>query len=303
MTELVARRRRTSEGTGPWVRSPIKAGIQRVLAEVPRRTGERTVALCYHSVSSVGTRASTVRSIFGSHLAWIAERCRVVPFPELPGVRGGERPTVAITFDDGYEDNHRYALPALAELGLTATFFIATGLIDGDRLAVARMERVWGSSEMRRLRPMTWGQVEELQAAGMSIGAHTRTHPNLRALPHREALEEIRGSKERLEEQIGRAVDTFAYPFGDARFHFSDTTVDLVRGCGFSTAGTIHYRPVSATTDPAVLPRFPVSNDPPAILEAKVEGRLDVIGAWRERAPGWVSGPLSRGRRRAREAV
>jgi peptidoglycan/xylan/chitin deacetylase (PgdA/CDA1 family) len=288
------------------VRSPIKAGIQRILAEMPRRVGGRTVALCYHSVSTVGTRASTEEALFRSHLSWIAEHCRVVPFAELPRIArrpDGSRPTVAITFDDGYEDNHRYALPALADLGLTATFFITSGLIDGDRATAARMGRVWGAADMGRLRSMTWGQIEELQASGMTIGAHTRTHPNLRALSHHEAREEIRVSKYRLEEQMGRAVNTFAYPFGDARFHLSENTIDLVRQCGFLAAGTIHYRPVSAATDPGALPRFPVSNDPPTILEAKIEGRLDVIGAWREHAPAWVSGPLSRGRRRAREAV
>jgi peptidoglycan/xylan/chitin deacetylase (PgdA/CDA1 family) len=39
--------------------------------------------------------------------------------------------TVAITFDDGFADNVTCALPVLAELGLTATFFIASGYLDG----------------------------------------------------------------------------------------------------------------------------------------------------------------------------
>ena len=39
-----------------------------------------------------------------------------------------------ITFDDGYADNHNVALPILQRHGLTATFFVATGFLDGGRM-------------------------------------------------------------------------------------------------------------------------------------------------------------------------
>jgi hypothetical protein len=56
---------------------------------------------------------------------------------------------------------------------------------------------------------------------------------------------------------------------------------------------------VSRHEDPMRVPRFPVSNDPPNILRAKVDGRLDLIGTWRERAPAWVTTRVSSGRARA----
>ena len=279
-----------------------KGAAQRFLAALPRTVpAQRTVVLAYHSVAAEPTRASTARSVFQSHLGWIAEHCEVVAFERLAsaGVQRGDgsRPTVAITFDDGYEDNHRDALPLLASHGLPATFFITTGLVDRDELALARLRRAWGPRE-RSLRPISIEQLREMDSAGMAFGAHSRTHPNLRMLDENALMNEIAGSRDRLEEILQRRVSAFAYPFGDARFHISATAVAVAATNGFTSAATIDYRGVSRTTDPLLIPRFPVSNDPVEILRAKVFGRLDLIGAWRERVPGWITGPLSSGRRR-----
>jgi peptidoglycan/xylan/chitin deacetylase (PgdA/CDA1 family) len=286
---------------GGW-RSAAKGAAERFLVAVPRTVpARRAVVLAYHSVAPEPTRASTARSVFRSHLGWIAEHCEVVPFDGLgcSATRdgGGSRPTVAITFDDGYEDNHREALPLLTTFGLPATFFITTGLVDRDERALERLARAWGSQEPL-LRSISIEQIREMDSAGMAFGAHTRTHPNLRTLDERALVDEIAGSRDRLEEILQRRVTAFAYPFGDARFHISATAVAVAATSGFTTAGTIEFGGVSPTTDPLLIPRFPVSNDPVEVLRAKVMGHLDPIGAWRERMPRWLTAPLSSGRRR-----
>jgi len=285
---------------GGW--RSAKGEAQRFLAALPLTVpAQRAVVLAYHSVAAEPTRASTARSVFRSHLSWIAEHCEVVAFEKLasPGVQrgNGSRPRVAITFDDGYEDNHREAFPLLTSHGFPATFFITTGLVDRDELALARLRRAWGPRE-GSLRPISIEQLREMDSAGMAFGAHSKTHPNLRMLDEIALVNEIAGSRDRLEEILQRRVSAFAYPFGDARFHISATAVAVAATSGFTTAATIDYRGVSRTTDPLLIPRFPVSNDSVEILRAKVFGRLDLVGAWRERMPGWLTGPLSSGRRR-----
>jgi peptidoglycan/xylan/chitin deacetylase (PgdA/CDA1 family) len=54
----------------------------------------------------------------------------------VAGLRAGQLPAAAaaITFDDGYADNHLLALPILRRHGLCATFFVATGFLDGGRM-------------------------------------------------------------------------------------------------------------------------------------------------------------------------
>jgi peptidoglycan/xylan/chitin deacetylase (PgdA/CDA1 family) len=276
--------------------------LERALARRRPRGGRgRVVALCYHSVSADGPRAIPP-DVFAEHVAWIASRCDVVPFAEIGGgPRSRDRPTVAITFDDGYRDNHANALPVLADAGVTATFFLTTGLLDGDATARARLGRVWGVPG-DDLEAITWTQASELSDAGMHVGAHTRTHPNLASLADDQAREEIVGPKRELEDRLGRPVVAFAYPFGDARFDFTPATVHAVRDAGFDAGGTIQFRGIRPRDDAMTLPRFPVVNRSTEVLAAMVDGRLDVLGHARDLAPGWVSRLVSTGARRRDDA-
>jgi peptidoglycan/xylan/chitin deacetylase (PgdA/CDA1 family) len=61
---------------------------------------------------------------------------------------------------------------------------------------------------------MTWDHVRALRAAGMQVGAHTRTHRALETVPVHELPSELRGAREDLESQIGEPVHAIAYPVG-----------------------------------------------------------------------------------------
>src|SRR4051812_45897442 len=117
-----------------------------------------------------------------------------------------------ITFDDGYENNLTCALPILTSLGFTATVFVVSGQLGGtnewDRPRGVRPARIMDVDQMR-----TW------EAAGMEIGAHTRSHPVLTSCDRQTAEAEIHGSKADLESVLGHAISSFSYPhglFGDA---------------------------------------------------------------------------------------
>ena len=75
--------------------------------------------------------------VFARHLGLLKRYFRVMPL--LDAVRALERGTLparaaCITFDDGYADNAEVALPILLQHGLCATFFIATGFLDGGHM-------------------------------------------------------------------------------------------------------------------------------------------------------------------------
>jgi peptidoglycan/xylan/chitin deacetylase (PgdA/CDA1 family) len=85
-------------------------------------------------------------------------------------------------------------------------------------------------------RHLTCGEVLELAQGGLvEIGAHTVTHPVLSSLPEEEQRAEIKDSKSRLEEILGRPVTSFSYPFG-LRQDYTEATVSIVRESGFDCA-------------------------------------------------------------------
>jgi glycosyltransferase involved in cell wall biosynthesis len=121
--------------------------------------------------------------------------------------------------------------------------------------AVDRLATLLG--EPRPLRPdvLSWAQLRALASQGVTIGAHTRTHPALTRMTPQAAREEIEGSRDDIASRLGRIPRVFAYPFGD----HDDQVAALVRDAGFSLAVTCvdGHNPVG--TDPVKLCRTNIS--------------------------------------------
>jgi peptidoglycan/xylan/chitin deacetylase (PgdA/CDA1 family) len=87
----------------------------------------------------------------------------------------------------------------------------------------------------KRGRLLNVAELRHLAAAGMSIGAHTRSHPILSLCSEEEARREISESKLELERALGRSVWAFAYPFGNPST-MGAREVRLAHEAGFSCA-------------------------------------------------------------------
>jgi peptidoglycan/xylan/chitin deacetylase (PgdA/CDA1 family) len=71
---------------------------------------------------------------FEARMRWIAANFEVLPLAAAARALAQQKlpkRALCLTFDDGYADNHELALPILQRLGLSASFFIATGYLDG----------------------------------------------------------------------------------------------------------------------------------------------------------------------------
>ncbi len=148
---------------------------------------------------------------------------------------------VVITFDDGWQDQLKYAVPILEEFNFPATFFIYTTTI--------------GSPES-----MTWDEVKRLHVRGYEIGSHSIMHSNLikpytsenTELFARRQAREIEESKKIIEEKVGCTIRHFCYPYG---FYNSDI-LSLLKDAGYHTAVTVNPSPNDATTSPYLLGRY-----------------------------------------------
>lgn len=123
-----------------------------------------------------------------------------------------------VTFDDGFANCVRNALPLLVEASCPAAFFVPTDLIG------LHLERDWD-----RLQPffsaaaaayplpvefMTWDDCRQLLAAGMCVGSHTCSHAVLAEVDEERAAAELRDSAAKLEAELGQPCRHFAAPQG-----------------------------------------------------------------------------------------
>jgi peptidoglycan/xylan/chitin deacetylase (PgdA/CDA1 family) len=258
-----------------------------------RRRG-RVVILCYHSVHPAKAFANATPKLFERQLAHFRESFDVASFSSVAPAHC-EDPSgisVSVTFDDGYEDNYSHAFPLLLKYGFPASFFLTTGLVEQDSLVLKRFQTLRRSS-LEDVRPLSWSQIDEMRSAGMEFGAHTHTHPNLARLPSRAVAEELRRSRQTLEDRFGEPVTSMAYPFGKPRRHFTEKTLESVDRAGYDRAAAAIFRSVRVTDSFLALPRFFVAKDDISTIEKKVRGFWDHIGWWQENAPLWLARRVS----------
>jgi peptidoglycan/xylan/chitin deacetylase (PgdA/CDA1 family) len=178
-----------------------------------------------------------------------------------PGVR-----PVAITFDDGYRDFYSNAFPVLQENGFTASMYLPTAYI-GD-----------SSRRFQDAACLTWSEVRELHRAGIEFGSHTVTHPQLRSEKLDSVRREVRDSKGTIEQTLGGAVTSFAYPyaFPETDTGFRKDLRDILEESGYENGVCTTIGRATASGDRYFMKRLPVNScDDPRLFRAKLEGAYD----------------------------
>jgi peptidoglycan/xylan/chitin deacetylase (PgdA/CDA1 family) len=250
----------------------------------PLKQRGRRVVLCYHSVNPSPSYLSLSPELFDAHLEWLQGHCDVVSLSDLVARPAAGRPQVAITFDDGYADNHAHAFPLLAARGLTATFFVTAGFLERDDGVMAQLADTW-RTPVEQLAPLTWEQVEEMRSAGMTFGSHTWSHPNLMRIDPADAEHELRLSRRVLEARLSAPVSAIAYPWGKLRRHVTERTFAAAARAGYQLGVFSLPRRVRESDPPLRIPRFGVGSEPVESMAGKVSGAIDWHAAVHERMP------------------
>lgn len=175
----------------------------------------RALILMYHQVAAPLSdrehRFCTPPDAFERQMDIVRQSFEPVSLEALLDGLGGRKPlperAVHITFDDGFTGVLEHAAPVLAARRIPATLYMVSGQLGGSN--------EWMSRRGFPSRPlMTAAQLRELQKAGFTIGSHTHSHARLTEIGTEAVHQELRTSRQTLEDALGQAVLHFAYPYG-----------------------------------------------------------------------------------------
>ena len=167
---------------------------------------------------------------FKQQIDWMQDNFDIVTLEEAQHrimSSGNDRPTLSITFDDGYAENCEFALPLLIERRIPATYFVTTHHTFNQQPFPHDVELGC---------PLPANTIESLVAmdrAGIEIGAHTRTHADLGSITdERELVDEVVTATIELEAVLQRKVRYFAFPYGQ-KVNLNDKVFVMLRELGF----------------------------------------------------------------------
>ena len=180
--------------------------------------------LMYHSVHNMDPSEEANANLivapetFESHLKALKEAgyytltpeeaYRALTKNELP--EGGK--VVWLTFDDGIADFYTIVYPLLKKYQMTATNNIITSFSDEERPSV-----------------LTFDQIKEMKAQGMTFESHTVSHPDLARSDSSRQESELATSKQVLDKKLHQTTTTIVYPSG----RYSDLTMELAENNGY----------------------------------------------------------------------
>lgn len=176
--------------------------------------------LMYHSIGELqGNDAVISRARFSEQMEYLYRNgYRTLTLDELAAFLDKKQPlpprSVVLTFDDGYRDTYEVAMPILKQYGFKSVMFIPAGDV-GQRLS--------------------WQELKEMRSTGMQIASHSLTHRELGGMSPVEQAQEIKRSKELLDQNLGQDTRDFCYPNGS----YNAETLRLLAQNGFRLAVTI----------------------------------------------------------------
>jgi peptidoglycan/xylan/chitin deacetylase (PgdA/CDA1 family) len=192
--------------------------------------------------------------MFERQIAWLkANNWTFVKTSELLTDKAQVDKCVAITFDDGYEDNYIQALPILKKYDACATLYLVTDRHQRD-WSVSKNAKHNSGDLMREAKLSDEQVVQMLASKVFEIGGHTLTHCHLPSVDTATKTFEITECKKILSETFATQVESFAYPFG----HYADEDVELCNAANYSTAVTTDEG-IDTKPDPFRLKRIKIS--------------------------------------------
>jgi len=253
------------------------------------KTDFQTVIFCYHSISKYRDMTKNFYytispELFNDQMKFLYDNnFNVINLSEwfqlCTNNNESLKNSVIITFDDGYADSFHYAYPILKKHGFSATFFLICNFINSQTIFPWLQEPKFPNNENL---PLSSEQIIQMDQDGMDFGSHSLSHTDLTRISKKKAQEEIRGSKEYLEDLLGHDIISFSYPYGSWS-NFNSSTKEMVKMTGYKLAVTSIYGSNALHSDLFSLKRFPVyADDNINKFHMKCEGYYSWLGSFQK---------------------
>ena len=199
------------------------------------KINDHLTILLYHGVTN--SSPHPIRNYSGKHInnnlfekqiKFISENYNILSMDEVAShIKQGTvwpKDSVAVTFDDGFEDNFQKAAPLLLELGIPFCIFVVTDFINFGKK---------GYMDKSML-------IDLARHPLVTIGSHTKSHPRLVECSHERVREELHGSKKYLEDLLSTEIKFFSYPHGSFNEKIKNQVIDAGYKLGFTSRFDVH---------------------------------------------------------------
>jgi len=187
---------------------------------------------------------SVAPEVFDQQMAYLQKKgYQTMNLAEMmSGLKNNSLPPkpIVITFDDGYRELFNNLYPILKKYNFKATLFLISQFIGGERY-------------------LDWWQIKEMVNSGLvEIGDHTLNHPSLLKNGEEEEKNQVNGAKMIIEQNLGRQVNVFAYPYGS----YNQTSEKILKEGNFVAAVTTQRGNPVCVGLPYEIPRIRIGNVP-----------------------------------------
>ena len=202
-------------------------------------TGYRTQILMYHNISDdLQDPWSVSQEEFAAQMDWLKKRgYSVLSLSQvLADFLAGKvrRKSIVLTFDDGYSDFLKNAVPVLKMYAFPAVLFVIAGETGG----VSH----WRMPGLQR--PLlNWEEIREVVKLGHEIGSHGLHHRDLTSISPEDLKTEITVSKRLIENNIGTLVYAFSYPWGKYNARVKNTIQEAGYCCAVKVGSKLGNGP------------------------------------------------------------
>jgi peptidoglycan/xylan/chitin deacetylase (PgdA/CDA1 family) len=240
----------------------------------PVDLSSQVIVLCYHRFEEKPKDSLAIKpSEFETQMQILKDNgITVIPMADFLAWRRGEKSippkSAIVSIDDGYLSGYSVGWPILKKFGYPFTMFIYTDYVKGG-------PKSGGQS-------ISWQQLAEMRDAGVDIQSHTVSHSSLNAKKGKTEEQyaawlknELAGSKEMLEQNLGIQVKAIAYPYG---LH-NEAVREGVKQAGYEVAFTVYGQRIGHSADPTMIGRYAIESTKPKVFETAASFTGSVDGA------------------------